>query len=77
MYGSLHFDLPEESDDFDRARKASALCCAVTEFDNLLRSWVKHGLPDDVPAEHVDTVQKIRALLHSCLDEFEVGGIVT
>ncbi len=50
MKAKLEYNLPEDQSLFDAACKATDLRSAVSDFDNALRDWIKHGhnfLPED------------------------------
>lgn len=43
MKATLEFNLPEEESDFNRSVQGKYLHFALLDFDNQLRSWIKHG----------------------------------
>jgi hypothetical protein len=43
MKAKLEYNLPEDQSQFDAACKAIDLRSAVSDFDNELRDWIKHG----------------------------------
>jgi hypothetical protein len=40
---NLEFNLPEETNECKRAVQGLNLCSVLTEVDNQLRDWLKHG----------------------------------
>ena len=43
MKATLEFSLPEESYQLKRAIQGPDLCAALSDLDNQLRNWLKHG----------------------------------
>lgn len=53
--------------EIDFYKKAKSFYFAITNFDNYLRSIVKHGPTVEYSENELDTVYKIREALHSHL----------
>lgn len=45
MKAKLEFTLPEERSEFRAAMRADQMTCEITDADNQMRSWLKHGHP--------------------------------
>lgn len=63
---TLIYSLPEEQEDFDLARSAGKMLCAIEDFGRELRSRWKHG---DVQET---TWEEVRELWFSCLQDNQV-----
>jgi hypothetical protein len=50
MKATLEFDLPEDREEHTNAVNGTAWKCLVFDFDQTLRSWLKHGQPGDKAA---------------------------
>ena len=57
MKGKLEFKLPEEKEEFDYACKGADLFCAVTAFDEDLRSQIKYAELDEKTREAYQTIR--------------------
>jgi len=68
----MQFDLPDDDNDFELAKNGSKLHGVLWEFDQRLRSIVKHGSSDFQDAD-IDTVDKIRNILHEVMEEFGIS----
>lgn len=69
MKATLEFNLPEEEFDFKKATQGKNLYFAVSEFDNQLRNWIKHG-HEFKDADEV--LNEIRSMLHRSLEDENV-----
>ena len=72
MEGILKFNLPEESDEFNRACNAMAMSIALWDFDQKLRSIIKYE-SDKYSDDYVTAVEKMRELLHEICTEQNVN----
>ena len=61
MRATLEFDLPEERSEHLAAVHAGMLLSAMEETDQLLRGYLKHGVPDLVEATKV--MEQARSIL--------------
>ena len=65
MLAVLQFTLPEESEEFNEARKGSAYHCALLDMDNYLRSQLKYrDLSEEVAGALQDARNKLIEFLH-------------
>jgi len=67
---TLEFTLPEETEEMRTAVNAGNMRSAVYDFDMKLRNILRHGT---MPELDVDTVERVRSMLHECLDDNEVS----
>jgi hypothetical protein len=70
MKAKLEFNLPEDQSLFDAACKATDLRSAVSDFDNELRNWIKHG-HDFKNAD--DALEKVRESLYVYLNSYGIN----
>jgi hypothetical protein len=70
MEAILKFNLPEEREEFEMASQASKLYCVVSEFDNFLRSKIKHT---DLSDEQYDIYESIRQELWNNLNDENIS----
>lgn len=70
MKAILEFNLPDEEFDFKKASEGKYLHFAVSEFDNQLRAWIKHGHQFKDADE---ALREVRSLLHRSLDEENIS----
>ncbi len=66
MEAILKFSLPDEEWEFKRAVGGSNLHCAITEFQNRMRSFLKHN------DEATDAHQEFYDLFWEVLNEYNV-----
>lgn len=74
MKGILQFKLPEDQEEFRLAQQGGALQAAVFSFSNLLRSYDKHGIPENLQTLE-DLIEHLREKLRDALDHYEITGI--
>jgi hypothetical protein len=67
--GSLSFTLPEEQDEFERACKAGDLYSVLNNFDNELRSHLRHNSHPDWDGR---TVEEIRKILYDLIADYGI-----
>jgi len=70
----LEFQLPEDQDEWDQAVIAGKLFSAIKEFDNSLRTKLKHG---DFVDDRRDELEETRKELHKLLEEHNVAHLFT
>ena len=70
MKAKLEYNLPEDQSLFDAACKATDLRSAVSDFDNELRNWVKHGHNFENTEE---ALYKVRESLHVYLNSYGIN----
>jgi len=70
MKAKLEYNLPEDQSQFDAACKAIDLRSAVSDFDNELRNWIKHG-HDFNNAD--DALEKVRESLYVYLNSYGIN----
>ena len=73
MKGILEFNLPEEREEFDIARKGINMVCLYSELDKELRSHVRY---DTNPHWDSKTVEEIRDLIFRLIEDEGLGGIL-
>ena len=61
MKATLEFNLPEEQSSFKIASDACALYSCLHECHERLRTYIKHGNPDDEPP--MDVLIEVRGML--------------
>lgn len=66
MEAKLIYNLPEDDWEFKRAVNGSNLHCAVTEFQNRMRSFLKHN------DEATDAHQEFYDIFWEVLNEYNV-----
>lgn len=64
MKATLKFNLPEDKTEFTCASKSMSIYSAIWEYDQWLRSKIKH---EDHP--HADTIEEIREKLNETLQD--------
>jgi hypothetical protein len=64
MKATLEFNLPEESEEFELARNGAKLSCAVSDFQNYLRSKIKY---DELSDEQLAVYEEVREKLFEML----------
>jgi hypothetical protein len=70
MKAKLEYNLPEDQSLFDAACKATDLRSAVSDFDNELRDWIKHGHNFKTADEALD---KARETLYVYLNSYGIN----
>lgn len=66
MNAHLDFALPEDLTDLSDALNGSAWRSVVGELDNILRNWIKHGVPKDYRYPH-EALQHVRDELNQAV----------
>jgi len=69
---TLEFTLPEETEEMRTAVNAGNMRSAVVEFDSFLRGVLKY---DTHPYLDNETVEKVRTILHECLNNNDAGAL--
>lgn len=64
MKATLNFTLPKERQELRNAERASETIGALQEYDNYLRSRLKH---EDLPSAVHTALEEARAKLHECV----------
>lgn len=70
MKAILEFNIPEERDAFKMASNADAMWISISEFDNRLRIWQKHG---NHFKDSEEAISEARRLLHDILLEQNIS----
>lgn len=66
MKAILEFTLPEESDEFNTARKAGSFHCILIDMDNYLRAKLKYEELDEKTADIYQEIRdKLTELVHA------------
>lgn len=65
----IEFNLPDEIDYLDDALQGTKLKAVIHEFDNILRSKLKH-------TEEEGSFEEARDLLWECLHDYNIRDIV-
>jgi len=68
MKATLEFQLPEDESQRRAAIAGMDLVCAVSEFDNILRQWVKHGYTPNA-GEDGKPLTDPESVLHHALEQ--------
>lgn len=63
---TLHYNLPEEQDEFDLAYRGAKLACAVEDFDNYLRGKLKY---EELTDEQYKLYEEVRNKLWELRNE--------
>ena len=70
---TLEFNLPEENEEFKIATSAINYLSALIDIDQMLRSWDKHGLPNDMEEMSlVDLIERIRGRVLDIIQEYSI-----
>jgi hypothetical protein len=69
MKATFEYNLPEEEAEVRQLINCGNLWSALWEFDNRLRSIVKHGTDQNLDEE---TVEEVRSMFHSCLGDHDI-----
>lgn len=64
---TIRFNLPEEQAEYNITSKAGKMHSGLLDFDNYLRSEIKHGT---LTYEESEIYNKIRSKLWECIDVF-------
>jgi len=70
MKAMLVFNLPDERDEHKLALNGVSFYQVLSEIDNQLRTWEKHGNPFK---DTGDAVRQIRTLLRDAMEDKQVG----
>ena len=70
MKATLEFSLPDEEFEFKKATQGKYLYFAISEFDNQLRNWIKHGHQFNDADE---ALNEVRSMLHRSLEEENIS----
>ena len=70
-HAKLSFCLPEEDPEFRMAYYGSELYGAITELDNDLRNWIKHGFPPDNFKTPQDVMAYVRVHFAEVLNKIQ------
>jgi hypothetical protein len=72
MKATLHFNLPEDNDDYLAATKAGDMRGAIIEIHDYLRTHQKYTDPSKLP-----TLAEVRTEFHQILDERGLAGFLS
>lgn len=72
MKATLSFDLPEEQEEFKRARDGSSYRDVILDLDTDLRNKIKYGNEQDETLDR-DTLQHVRTELWKLIKEHGVA----
>lgn len=72
MKATLEFTLPKEDAEYRAAIQGQSLKSAISDYDNRMRSILKHGLSKYTDAE-LSGVEKCRAELHTFLSDHNIN----
>lgn len=66
MKALLEFDLPDDNHSFKLATEAQNMYCLLLECHERIRSYLKHGVPEDESA--LDVLEDVKFRLSAVLD---------